>query len=427
MLARSPCWFACASSGLNLFWKVSPAIWMLFLLVALFIPLQWGAPAGPINVYQPIVEVIPNVSGEVVEVGAKGNVPIAKDDLLFRIDPQPFQLEVDRLAAALKEAEQAAEMLPADLSAAKAAVTQARAAVKAAKQEAESLEAGLDAAKAAVFKFESQVLLAKANFDRAQKLVKDDALSELKFEQEKRNWDAANASLKEAQAQLKKAQLATESQLEGVNTGIIQADQALEAARAQEAKAQLALDSVVNGENTTVAQLRAQLAQAQYDLDKTTVRAPSDGFVYGATLRPGQRVTAMPMRSWMAFIDTENTTLAMSIEQYAIRHVEPGQKAEVVFKVRPGKTFGATVWKIARVNPEAQLQPSGVVASGPQGGAPLSYLVLLKLDDADLDVRSLPGGAAGQAAIYTDSARAAHVIRKVMMRMSSWMNYVLPW
>ena len=61
---------------LNSFWKASPLIWMTLLLVFLFIPMNWGAPAGPVMLYQNVVSITPNVSGEVVEVLAIANQPM---------------------------------------------------------------------------------------------------------------------------------------------------------------------------------------------------------------------------------------------------------------------------------------------------------------------------------------------------------------
>ena len=48
------------------------------------------------------------------------------------------------------------------------------------------------------------------------------------------------------------------------------------------------------------------------------------------------------------------------------------------------------------------------------------------LDDDDAAV-NLPAGTAGTAAIYTQSAGMTHIIRKVMIRMDSLLNYVVPW
>ncbi|CAH1668945.1 MULTISPECIES: efflux RND transporter periplasmic adaptor subunit [unclassified Chelatococcus] len=86
----------------NLFWKVSPVIVFLLLLVGLFIPMNWGAPQGPALVVRQSVAIVPEVAGEVVEVPVQANEPLEAGDLLFRIDPVPFQAQVDALKAQLK-------------------------------------------------------------------------------------------------------------------------------------------------------------------------------------------------------------------------------------------------------------------------------------------------------------------------------------
>ena len=69
---------------LNTFWKLSPILWMLALLILLFIPMQWGAPSGTVLDYQTVVEIIPNVSGEVVEVPVKPREQLEKGDVRER-------------------------------------------------------------------------------------------------------------------------------------------------------------------------------------------------------------------------------------------------------------------------------------------------------------------------------------------------------
>lgn len=185
-------------------------------------------------------------------------------------------------------------------------------------------------------------------------------------------------------------------------------------------------ESEIDGVNTTVAQLQAQLENARLNLGYTVIRAPSDGFVYGATLLPGQRVTSMPMRSWMAFINTSESSIVMAVRQYSLRYVKPGQPAEVTLAAYPGRTFKAQVEKIAYMTSEGQLKPTGDVTSLEQFRV-LPLGVVLELDEeTQVDLPLTPGGAIGTAAIYTSEAKAAHVIRRVMLRMQAWMNYVIP-
>ena len=86
----------------NLFWKISPIIVLLLLLVGLFIPMGWGAPSGPALVARHSVEIVPNVAGEVIDVPVTANMPLKANDVLFRIDPVPFEAQVKALRSAIE-------------------------------------------------------------------------------------------------------------------------------------------------------------------------------------------------------------------------------------------------------------------------------------------------------------------------------------
>jgi multidrug resistance efflux pump len=149
--------------------------------------------------------------------------------------------------------------------------------------------------------------------------------------------------------------------------------------------------------------------------------------VVAVTLRPGQRVASFPVRSWMAFVDHKKTEIVVAVHQYALRNVRAGQKAEVTLKMFPGRVVGGTVKRIAYSTASGQMSPSGQIASDSsnyQYAEP--YAVVIDLDDKSFEIDQLPGGASGSAAIYTDSMAATHVIRRVMIRMDAWMNYVIP-
>lgn len=348
---------------LTLWWKLSPIVWLVFLLVVLFIPMQWGAPTGAVTMFQHVVEVIPSVSGRVVEVPAQPLVPMKKGDVLFKLDPRPFQYDVDRLTAALAEAEQA---IP-------------------------QLKASLDSAKTAVARATSERDRAKREYERNLKLQQEGATPEREVVRWRTAYETAQEAIRDAKAREEKARLAYES-------------------------------------DTTVAQLRAQLNSAEYDLDQTTVTAPSDGFVIGLTLLPGQRVSRLVARGWMSYVDQEHTRLIAGIHQNMLRHVNPGQHGEVVLKLYPGQTFGATVESIAYMTPQGQLPPSGIAPLAPTAQQlPAPYGVVLRLDADAPALPRIPGGAVGTAAIYTDSVKATHLIRRVMIRMEAWLNYIVPW
>lgn len=360
---------------LNAFWKISPVLWLLFLFVFLFIPMQWGAPAGPVRTYNPVIEIIPNVSGEVVDVPVKSLDRVAKGDVLFKIDPVPFQAIVDRSSAQLAEARQGVPKLKANLEAMTAAVAEA--------------EANRDRAKDEYDRFRS-------GNENARQRGNAPPFSEIDVEQRRLLiYVSAEAGVDRAQANAEQARLAYESEIDGVNT--------------------------------TVARLEADLRKAKFDLDQTIVRAPTDGYPVGVTLKPGQRVAQLPLRTWLAFVPLADRKVVVAIPQTQLRHVKPGQPAEVTFAYQPGKIYQATTESVLPMNVSGQLPPSGTVPSLASHLGPNELVgVILQLKDPPPDMMSLPGGSDGMAAIYTQSAQFTHVIRRVMIRMDAWLNYLRP-
>src|SRR6202041_3904945 len=99
----------------------------------------------------------------------------------------------------------------------------------------------------------------------------------------------------------------------------------------------------VEQRQSEVDQLSGQLEGAQWNLDKTVVRAPADGYVTNLALRKGARVANLPLSPVMAFIDTSATLVGVEINQINARYVAPGQPVEVTFKYLPGRVFSGKV------------------------------------------------------------------------------------
>src|SRR6478735_4290648 len=78
----------------------------------------------------------------------------------------------------------------------------------------------------------------------------------------------------------------------------------------------------VQQRQSEVDQLKAQLEGARWNLDKTTVRAPADGYATNVALRKGARYTSSPV---MAFMDTSETLIGVEISQNDARYIVPGQ------------------------------------------------------------------------------------------------------
>jgi multidrug resistance efflux pump len=283
--------------------KASPLIWMAFLLVFLFVPMQFYAPAGVARVFRYSVAIVPNVAGVVSEVYVQPNVPLEAGDVLFQIEDTPYRAAVDQTQA--------------------------------------------------------QLSLARLRLEQAKELLRTDAGTRFEVEQY-----AAQ-----------------------------------------------------------VEQLSAALVAAKWNLAETTVRAPKAGFVTNVGLRRGARVVNMPFSPAMAFYERKAVFAAQIAEAY-VRHLEVGQEVEATFKMLPGEVFKAKISQILPANSLGTVPPSGA-APAPRSISPTAFFVRLELDDPQL-LERVPAGAMASVAVYTTKGKATHLIRRVMLRMDAWMNYVSP-
>src|SRR5213080_2164013 len=80
------------------------------LILAVF---HYLTPSGSFTIVSRVTEVIPNVSGQVIEIPVKPNEPVKGGAVLFRIDPAPFQYKVNQLEASLAQARQQVKQLKA--------------------------------------------------------------------------------------------------------------------------------------------------------------------------------------------------------------------------------------------------------------------------------------------------------------------------
>ena len=126
----------------------------------------------------------------------------------------------------------------------------------------------------------------------------------------------------------------------------------------------------------------------------------------------------------MVFIDTETKRVVTQINQIYLRHVKVGQPVEIAFKTQPGHIVSGHVDAIVQVASQGQAVIGGTVPPPTQILSEPFYF-RIAFDDAEALNRLQPG-AVGTAAIYTDAAKPTQLIRKVMMRMQSILNYVNP-
>jgi multidrug resistance efflux pump len=291
-------------------WSVPTAVLGGIVLIGTLIFLMnYNHPYSEVaRTYFTSVPIVPEVSGQVIEVPVKPNQPLNKGDVLFRIDPTPFENRVKSIQA--------------------------------------------------------QLISARADQSRARELAARNVGN-------RRDVDLTTARVDD---------------------------------------------------------LQAQLNIAKFDLDNTVVRAPSKGFVTHVSLRPGVRAVKLPLRPSMVFIPDEGFYFVAWMRQNSQLRLTSGDDAEVAFDGIPGKVFKGEVKQVISVIGEGQVQPSGTLlsftGSPPAGRVP----VFIQITDPDYAKYAalMPGGSYGQAALYSEHFHHVAIMRKILLRMAAWMNYIFP-
>jgi multidrug resistance efflux pump len=104
--------------------------------------------------------------------------------------------------------------------------------------------------------------------------------------------------------------------------------------------------------------------------------------------------------------------------------VEPGNEAELIFPTHPGRIIKATVDSVVWAQGQGQLALSGNLPQTTAHVPPGRFPVKFDIAEKDREV-FLAAGAAGNAAIYTHHGEWCHILRKVFLRVSSNLNYLI--
>lgn len=332
-----------------------------FILAAFLALFNYLTPSGRVTVTGRVVEVTSNVTGQIVAIPVKTNVPVKVNDVLFQIDPAPFQYKVSQLQASLA----------------------------AAKQQTEILKSNYEQATANVTGLTGQAAYNKKRFDDIQTLASDQANSEFQAQDKQIQYETVLAQLN--------------------------------AAKAAQQSARLAMESEIGGVNTTVAQLQAQLENASWELSQTTVRAPSNGYVTLVTLSVGDR--ALQARSAMSFIVENEITLVGMFAQNGFQTIKDGAPVDIVFDNAPGRIYHARITAIPKGIGQGQVAVSGTLArTNALGGAAVFPAEISIPDGMSRD--SLRLGMSGSATAFAGNAGVIGLLASILVWVSSYTAYL---
>jgi len=326
------------------------------------------------------VQVVPRVTGRVIEVPVQPNVPVKKGDVLFRIDPTPFQQELLALEARVPE-------LSAKLDSAEAYQRE--------------LDEQLRAARGTRDAASAKLALAQKRLGQTRELSSTGAGPRYDYEQAQADVQALGADVSASSAQMQQIrQKMSAKTKQGELSEVAQARAALQ-------------------------QLRAQIVEKRWQLDQATYRAPANGRVVNLQLREGSYAAAIPLNPVMSFVEDEQMVLAL-FYQNELRNVQPGDEAEIALRVYPNRIIKTTVDSVVWASGTGQLPLSGTVP-GTQAMQPVppgKYAVRLRPHGRDAKA-FLPMGAQGQGAIYTQYGKIVHIVRRVILRVGTKIDWLV--
>ncbi len=346
--------------------QVTVAIIPIVALTVLILVLNAVAPSSAdVRVFKYTVPIVSQVRGRVIEVPVEeGNRLVKKDDVLFRVDPTPYQLTVNSLMAQLVGAKGGGEQLREQLRSAQGNTAAIR----------------------------SRIKLTQTRVQQNRELAATGAGNRFDLEQ-------AETDLRDLDAQLSTA-MANEAQV-----------------RAQ-------LSATVGGDIASVAKIKADLANAEWELEQTTVRSPCDCYVINLALRPGAFVAGMPFNPVMTLVEADGQVVAL-FNQNELHQVAPGNYAEFSLKTNPGRIVRAKVDSVIWAQGMGQMQQSGTIPmTGVLAAPPNRFAVKFDVEDADKDLL-IAAGAAGHAAIYTEHGKMIHIVRMVILRVGAYTDYLI--
>lgn len=346
------------------------SLWVgLHLLLVFMVGMRFMTPSSSTaTIVQYTIQLIPRLPEPtlVTEVLVQQNQPVKKGEPLIRFDRRPYEYQVQQMQALVASAKQNVEVLRAN-----------------------------------VYIAEQKIAMAEAQLEfdiYGEKLASGLAGQGAGSEEESQR---ANAQAKVGQATLQEA-------------------------RAELVAATARYDSQIDGVNTNVAEAEAKLAQAQFYLDNTTIVAPEDGRIMNLQVRPGMVAGIIRFGAIASFICDDNRYLMATYNQENLKFVKVGQDVEVALSLYPGQIFPAKVEDIWKGSGAGQFLPSGTMSTyypppieAPQG----QFAVKILFNDADQT--QFPIGGQGIAAIYTEHTSFAY-LRRVAIRIKAWGYWLYP-
>jgi len=304
-------------------------------IVALF---QWEIrpQTDDATVRANFVGIAPQANGHIVELHVRDNQQVQEGDLLFLIDPRPYEIALERARATLALTRKEVDGLKNGAATAVAGVSKAEAQLNASAAEITRREMDPVAADAEIARLHAQFQHAEDHLTRLEPLLPQQFVTADRVEEARTQRDAALAALNEAQAHKRAAVAALVStRAQHVANGA-----ALQQARSEQSRAEDAIGQI-EGINARIAAAEAAVHAAELDLSYCRVLAPFTGLVVnmnisnGAFARAGVEVFTL--------VDTRTWYVVANFRETQLRHILAGAPVDLYLQSQPGKHFRGTV------------------------------------------------------------------------------------
>ncbi|MEI9981059.1 MAG: biotin/lipoyl-binding protein [Edaphobacter sp.] len=298
------------------------------------------------SVWANYIEIAPEVSGRLVELPIRDNAYLKQGDLLFVIDPRPYEYALQQALSDQQALEEQIIDQRRRIASQNSAVLAAGAAVSTSKTGIQTAGSNIDAARAAVTRAqatataaESQLKLATNNYHRIEPLLQkqyvtveqvDEANTAVRVAQG--NYDEAEAALLQAKAQLDQASLRH-----------VEASSQSAESQAKLNQAIHAIDRIETPESERPARA-AKVDSARLDLERTRVVAPFDAYVTSMNISVG--AYAHPGTPLFTLIDTRKWYVIANYRESKLKHIPLGAHVDVYLMGHPDRRFNGHVESI---------------------------------------------------------------------------------
>jgi multidrug efflux system membrane fusion protein len=295
------------------------------------------------NVRANYIQIVAEVDGRVVELPVKDNQLVKKGDLLFAIDPRPYQYALRQALADQDNLEQKIIDEQRKIAAQNSAVEAARAthaasimAINTATSSVDVSKATVSRAQAAATAAQAQLLLAKNNLNRIEPLLEKQYVTVEQVDTQRTQVRVAQGNYEEAQAALTQA----EAQQAQAQSRRWEADSETAEARAKLAQSVHAIDRV----ETLLSQrpaVAAKVDKARLDLERCRVVAPFDAYVTNMNISEG--AYAHPGAAIFTLVDTRTWWVVANYRESELKSIQRDRHVDVFLMGHPDRKFSGVV------------------------------------------------------------------------------------